>query len=53
MDGSALWSNFKTFLSHPYKGEEMNAFDWFLFLGLLIVLMVMWRIIFKHVEDGE
>jgi hypothetical protein len=47
-----LWQNFKDFFGQPWKGAtEMSAFDWFLFFGLIIVLLALWRIIFTHIEE--
>lgn len=45
-----MWQDMKNFLGRPYHAD-MNALDWFLFLGLIIVLMVMWRIILKHIVE--
>lgn len=44
-----MWEDFKAFLSQPYKSENMDAGDWFLFLGLLIVIIILWRIILLHI----
>lgn len=47
-----MWANFTSWLSQPYKGAgNMSALDWFYFLGLLIVLMVLWRIILRHLFE--
>lgn len=46
-----MWDNFKAFFAQPWKGaQEMSVGDWFLFLGLIIVLLAAWRLIFRHIE---
>lgn len=48
-----MWENFVSFYQQPFKGgSDMDAGDWFLFLGLLIVLMVIWNLIFYHIKEG-
>lgn len=40
-------------MAKPFKGAaEMDVVDWFLFLGLLLVMLVAWRIIFTHIQDA-
>lgn len=46
-----FWDNFKGWLAKPFS-TEMDTLHWFLFLGLLIVLMVFWRIILRHIIAG-
>lgn len=47
-----MFANFQAWLSHPFKGgDKMSALDWFYFLGLLIVLMVLWRILLRHLFE--
>jgi hypothetical protein len=36
---------------HPFRAD-MSAVDWFLFVGLLLVIMVLWRIILRHIVEG-
>ncbi len=46
-----MWDNFKQFWAQPWKGaQEMSVADWFLWLGLIIVLLAVWRLIFRHIE---
>lgn len=48
-----MWEAFKDYMSRPFKGAaESSALDWFLFIGLLLVLLAGWRIIFTHIEDA-
>jgi hypothetical protein len=42
-----MWNKFTDWLSQPFDAE-MDTLHWFLFLGLLIVLMAGWRIILTH-----
>lgn len=42
---------FLTWLKRPYA-DDMSAGGWFLFLGLLIVLSVLWGIILRHIKDA-
>lgn len=39
----------KEWLSHPFE-EKMDAWHWFLFVGLLILLMIVWRFILAHMK---
>lgn len=49
MDG--FFDNFVSFWKQPWKGaQEMSVTDWFLWLGTIIVLLAVWRIIFRHIE---
>jgi len=45
-----MWQDFKDWLASPFK-SEMSALHWFYFLGLIIVLMVLWRIILRHIFE--
>lgn len=48
-----MWERFTDYMSRPFKGAaEMSALDWFFFIGLLLVLMAAWRIIFNHLQDA-
>lgn len=47
-----MMENFKEWLSAPYK-DEMDAWHWFLFIGLLIAISVAWRLILKHLQLAE
>lgn len=40
------------FFAQPFKGgSEMDTLDWFLFLGLLIVLSIIWGFILRHITE--
>lgn len=45
-----MFDGVKSWLQKPYS-EDMTAFDWFLFFGLLIAISVLWRIILAHVLE--
>lgn len=45
-----MWENFQVFLSRPFSAD-MTALDWFLFLGMLIVIVIMWRVILQHFKE--
>lgn len=48
-----MWNNLKAFFAAPYRGAtEMNAGDWFLFVGFLLVVLTLWAMIFNHVKEG-
>lgn len=48
----SFMDRFTGFFAQPFKGaQEMNVLDWFLFLGLFIVLLAAWRVIFTHIEE--
>lgn len=44
-------NNLKTFFAQPFN-SSMNAGHWFLFFGLAMVMFALWRIIFKHIDEG-
>lgn len=44
-------ANFKNWYQRPFS-SDMDVMHWFLFLGLLIVLMAGWRIILVHVTES-
>lgn len=41
-------TNIKSWWMKPYS-SDMNVQGWFEFLGLLLVLMMLWRIILAHI----
>lgn len=43
--------NFKDFLSRPFAAD-MSAVHWFLFIGLLIVIIALWRIILGTITEA-
>lgn len=47
-----FWQNFKDWLAQPYH-DEMDVVGWFLFLGLLAIITVIWGMIFSHIKFGD
>lgn len=45
-----FFNRFVQWVKRPYD-NEMSAFDWFLFLGLVIVIIFAWRSILNKVLD--
>ena len=45
-----MWAKFKAWAAHPFS-VDMSATDWFLFIGLLIVLLALWNIILFHITN--
>lgn len=35
----------------PFRAD-MSAVDWFLFVGLFLIIMILWRIILNHITEG-
>jgi len=46
-----MWQDFKNWAAKPFS-VDMPATDWFLFLGLLLAIMVAWRLILHTVEEA-
>lgn len=46
-----MWNRFTDWLKKPFS-TDMDAFHWFLFFGLLIVISVSWGYVLKHVVGG-
>lgn len=42
-----MWNKFKTWAAKPFS-EDMSAAEWFLFIGLLIVIMALWQLVLFH-----
>ncbi|MDE2102813.1 MAG: hypothetical protein KGL39_36550 [Patescibacteria group bacterium] len=45
-----MWQKFQEWAASPFD-PEMDALHWFLFLGLLLVIMIAWRIILKTITE--
>jgi len=41
--------DFKNWLAHPFS-PSMDAFQWFLFYGLIIAIAVGWKLILNLIE---
>lgn len=46
-----MLANLKAWYAKPFD-VNMSTTDWFLFCGLVIVLMILWRIILAHIIRG-
>lgn len=46
-----MWENFKGFVAMPFR-SDMDALGWFMFLGLIIVIMILWGVILRHVKEA-
>ena len=50
-----MWDHFKTDFSNwvakPFA-EDMPASHWFLFIGFVLILVVIWNIILIHLFDA-
>lgn len=44
-----MWQSFKNWFARPFS-TDMDAVHWFLFLGLIVVLLSLWSLIFRHIE---
>jgi len=42
---------FTNWLREPFR-SNMSAADWFLFVGLLLVVMFLWRLILMHLAEA-
>lgn len=42
--------NIKTWADQPYD-EKMSIGKWFLFVGLLMIIGIIWTVIIKHLTD--
>lgn len=45
-----MWDQFKQWAKRPFS-VDMTAGEWFLFIGLLIVIMALWNIILFRIAD--
>lgn len=46
-----FWYKFKAFMAKPFSSEEMDAGDWFLFVGLIVSILIAWKIIYTHIQE--
>jgi hypothetical protein len=50
MNSDGVWSKFKVWAGRPFS-VDMTAGEWFLFIGLLIVIIGLWNIILFRITD--
>lgn len=46
-----MLAKIKAWHADPF-GSDMSATEWFLFIGLLIVCVILWRILLAHIIEG-
>lgn len=46
-----MWDRFKTWATEPFSAD-MTAAEWFLFIGLIIVIIGFWNIILYHLTSA-
>jgi len=46
-----MWQNFKDFLAEPFQ-DDMDAVEWFMFVGFVLILIILWSIILRHVREA-
>ena len=44
-------SDFKDWLKRPFA-TDMDAFHWFLFFGLIVVISILWSLVLRHTLGG-
>ena len=42
-----MFQGFRDFFAKPF-GDDMDVTDWFLFVGVLMVAVVIWKMILSH-----
>ncbi len=47
-----MMERFKAWVRQPFSAD-MSALDWFLFMGLLILISALWQIIFAHIRGNS
>jgi hypothetical protein len=47
-----LMGGFKQWLASPFQAD-MNAVHWIAFIGLLLVALALWSMLFRHVKGFE
>jgi len=51
-----MWQTFKQWAQKPFS-VDMTATEWFLFIGLLIVIVALWNVVLYHlvsiIRDGQ
>jgi hypothetical protein len=45
-----MWARFKAWAQHPFS-VDMTAGEWFLFIGLLVVIIGLWNIILFRINQ--
>jgi hypothetical protein len=48
----AMMQDFKMWLASPFAAD-MSALHWFYFVGLLLLTLFVWGLIFRHIKGIE
>lgn len=46
-----MLANFQAWIKQPFNAEQ-SAWDWFLFLGFILIAALIWRVLLNHVLEG-
>lgn len=46
-----MWDEFKAWAKQPFS-SQMDLVHWFYFLGLMIILLAAWGIVFGHLRGA-
>lgn len=46
-----MWDNFKAWLNQPFD-TGMNVVHWWAFVGLILVIFILWGIVMRHITEG-
>lgn len=53
MQSKRVMGHFMDFMNAPFRGaSDMDAIDWFMFIGLILIIMILWNIILKHIAEA-
>lgn len=47
----SIMDDLKQTWQQPFRAD-MSSTDWFLFVGVLLIIMILWRIILRHITEG-
>jgi hypothetical protein len=50
MGGTGFFGDLQSFLAQPFS-PSMSAYRWFLFMGLLLVISVMWHMVIRALTN--
>ncbi len=48
---SGWWDEFRSYMAKPFSAD-MPASHWFLFLGMLIIIIMLWGMILNHLVNA-
>lgn len=46
-----MLDRFKDWAKHPFQ-QDMDVFHWFMFMGMLILIMALWRFVLAHMKGA-